>query len=317
MKLVVGIDTSCYTTSVAIMDEGGALLADARKMLTVKAGAKGLAQSEMVFQHTRNLPDLFAAAMEQVPDRPIISAVGASTQPRSLADSYMPAFLVGAGFARVIALSHGVPLAPLSHQEGHIQAGIWSAKGPDADNFIAVHASGGTTEITKVARTAGRMTVEIIGGTKDIAAGQLVDRIGVATGLSFPAGPHLEQLASQAGEPAKIPVALDGAFISFAGPETHAKRLLGKDENAAAVAAGIQVCISESIGRAVQAAISQTGLHQILFVGGVMSNRQIRSDVSERLCHNENIRLFFPRPEYSGDNAVGAAYFALQGQALR
>lgn len=314
MKLVVGIDTSCYTTSVALMDEEGLLLADARKMLTVKAGNKGLAQSEMVFQHTRNLPELFANAWGQISGRPEICAVGASTQPRSLPESYMPAFLVGTGYARVLALTYGAPFLSLSHQEGHILAGLWSAKGPDTQQFLAVHASGGTTEITRVENKDDRLSVEIVGGTKDIAAGQFVDRIGVALALPFPAGPHLEQLAMDASEPAKIPLSVERTMVSFAGPETHAKRLLAKGETPAGVAAGVQVCISETIGRAVQAAMEITGFRDVLFVGGVMSNRYIRHAVTERLCQDERVRLFFPRPEYSGDNAVGVAYFALRAK---
>ncbi|HMM21271.1 MAG TPA: O-sialoglycoprotein endopeptidase [Selenomonadales bacterium] len=310
MKMVVGIDTSCYTTSVALLDEEGALVADARKPLAVKAGGKGLAQSEMVFQHTRNLPELFTAAWAQIPGRPEIRAVAASTQPRPLPESYMPAFLVGAGYAKALAVTHQVPFSSLSHQEGHILAGLWSAKGPAAESFLAVHASGGTTEITRVEARAGRMAVEILGGTSDIAAGQLVDRVGVALALPFPAGPHLEQLAATAGEPAEIPPAVERTRISFAGPETHAKRLLARGESPAAVAAGVQACIAESVGRALQAAAELTGIRTVLLVGGVMANQHIRRAVTGKLCRDERVRLYFPLPEYSGDNAVGAAYFA-------
>jgi N6-L-threonylcarbamoyladenine synthase len=311
MKLVLGIDTSCYTTSVALLGEDGALVADERRPLAVKAGGRGLAQSEMVFQHTRHLPELFAAAVAKVGGPLELAAAAASVQPRPLLESYMPAFLVGAGYARVIAAAQAVPFVSLSHQEGHILAGAWSAGGPVDERFLAVHASGGTTEITLVTRGAAGMKVELLGGTSDIAAGQFVDRIGVALALPFPAGPHLEVLAAASRTaPASLPVAVNGLALSFAGPETQAQRLLAKGETPAAVAAGVQTCIAASLVRLCEAAIAATDVTVILFVGGVLANDFIRERLSAALGA-AGARLHFPAPRYSGDNAVGVACFAL------
>jgi N6-L-threonylcarbamoyladenine synthase len=311
MKLVLGIDTSCYTTSIAFLGEDGALMADERRPLAVKAGGRGLAQSEMVFQHTRHLPELFASAVAKIGGHLELIATAASVQPRPLPESYMPAFLVGAGYARVIAAAQAVPFVSLSHQEGHILAGVWSAGGPADERFLAVHASGGTTEIALVTRKAAGMKVELLGGTNDIAAGQLVDRIGVALALPFPAGPHLEALAaSSRTAPASLPVATNGLTLSFAGPETHARRLLAQGEPPEAVAAGVQVCIAASLVRLCEAAIAATGVTVILFVGGVLANGFIRERLSASLGA-AGVSLYFPAPRYSGDNAVGAACFAL------
>ena len=96
-EAVLGLDTSCYTTSAALMDRQGNLLGDQRRLLTVKPGRRGLAQSEMVYQHTRNLPDLLEA-LEL--DGRRIAAIGVSAKPRPREDSYMPAFLVGLGLTR-------------------------------------------------------------------------------------------------------------------------------------------------------------------------------------------------------------------------
>jgi N6-L-threonylcarbamoyladenine synthase len=146
-RVFLGIDTSCYTTSVALLDESGQLLADERKLLNVGPGQRGLSQSEMVFQHTRNLPGLLREALaEEVK----IAAVAVTERPRPQAGSYMPAFLVGAGLAKAIALTNRVPLRLFSHQENHILAGIWSSKMPPSRHFLALHVSGGTTEITRV-----------------------------------------------------------------------------------------------------------------------------------------------------------------------
>jgi len=98
--VILGLDTSCYTTSVALMDLQGRLAADERQVLEVRQGRKGLAQSEMVFQHTRNLPML----IERLPLAGFaIKGVSVSARPRPLADSYMPAFLAGYGMARSLA----------------------------------------------------------------------------------------------------------------------------------------------------------------------------------------------------------------------
>ncbi len=310
MSLFLGLDTSCYTTSVALLDGDGRLVADERRPLVVKPGGRGLAQAEMVFQHTRHLPELFAAAVAKAGGPFALSAVAASTQPRPRPESYMPAFLVGAGYARVIAAAQAVPFVSLSHQEGHILAGAWSAGGPADGRFLAVHASGGTTEVALVARGAAGLTVAIAGGTDDIAAGQFIDRIGVALGLPFPAGPHLEELARGGeAEPAPIPVAVKGDRTSFAGPETQARRLLDRGAAPAAVAAGVQACVADSLAGLCRAALAATGAGAILFVGGVLANGYIRRRVTAAL--GDHARLYCPAPRYSGDNAVGAACFAL------
>lgn len=310
MRLVLGIDTSCYTTSVALLAEDGTLVADERRPLAVRPGGRGLAQSEMVYQHTRNLPELFATAAARAGGDLALAAVAASVQPRPLPESYMPAFLVGAGYARVIAVAQAVPFLSLSHQEGHILAGAWSAGGPDDNRFLAVHASGGTTEITLVTRAGGGLQVELLGGTSDIAAGQFVDRIGVALGLPFPAGPGLEELASSVQDgPAALPVAARGLAVSFAGPETKARRLLAAGAAPAAVAAGVQACVADSLARLCAAAVAASGADVILFVGGVLANRFIRERLTAALAP-AGVRTFFPAPRYSGDNAVGAACFA-------
>lgn len=117
-KVYLGIDTSCYTTSAALLAEDGSLLAEARQILSVKPGRCGLQQSEMVFQHTRNLPRL----MEEVfADKDCtLAAIGVSGYPRPLADSYMPAFLAGMSVARSLAAAYKVPLEVISHQENHL-----------------------------------------------------------------------------------------------------------------------------------------------------------------------------------------------------
>ncbi|MDF2927845.1 O-sialoglycoprotein endopeptidase [Anaerospora sp.] len=310
----LGIDTSCYTTSIAILDQEGNLSQDYRKLLTVKPGGRGLAQSEMVFQHTRNLPGLLEQAVAELPASYQFAGIGVSTQPRPSADSYMPAFLVGHNYARVLGTALKTPVHPISHQENHIYAGLWSSAGPLADDFLALHLSGGTTEIVLVRNSHMKPQLTILGESRDLHAGQFVDRVGVALGLAFPAGPHLEKLACTGREQASvIPVAVEGLQVSFSGPESHAQRLISKGEAASAVAAGVEKCIAESIVRLIGQAVTVTQLQQVLIVGGVTANLFIRSYLQEKLGKKQ-IQLYIPQPAYSSDNAVGAAYFALQQQ---
>ena len=122
-EVYLGIDTSCYTTSVALIGREGGLVGEARRILQVKPGCRGLQQSEMVFQHTRNLPIL----LEEVLKKPLkVIGIGVSARPRPLEDSYMPAFLVGLGLARSLAAVNEIPLWQISHQENHLEAGLWS-----------------------------------------------------------------------------------------------------------------------------------------------------------------------------------------------
>jgi len=307
MQIYVGIDTSCYTTSVAFIDSNGRLLADARRLLQVAPGKRGLAQAEMVFQHVRNLPEVFAAAAAEIPAGAKYGGVAVSACPRDVAGSYMPVFLVGRGMARILAESHNIALHEISHQLNHLYAGIWSAGGPRSSRFLAVHASGGTTEIVLV-REATK--VEILGGTIDIAAGQFIDRIGVALGLPFPAGPELERMAADVA-PAKLPVAVKQLTASFAGPETQARRLIERGTPPAAVAAGVQACVAESLWRLICNGTSITGVNEVLLVGGVNANQFIRDYLRAKCETNKPpIKLYLPEPKYSPDNAVGAAYFS-------
>lgn len=311
MRVFLGVDTSCYTTSVAIMSNEGQLLADVRRLLQVKQGNRGLAQSEMVFQHVRNFPGLFASAISSLPSAVNFGGIAVSAVPRDVQDSYMPAFLVGRGFARVIAQSHAVPLHEISHQTNHIFAGVWSANGPQTSRFLAVHASGGTTEIVLV--SGSQPTIELLGGSIDIAAGQLIDRIGVALALQFPAGPQLEQIARTAMTPVVLPVAVKQLKVSFAGPETQARRLLARGAAPADVAAGVQHCVAQSIWRLIQNGCNLTGVSDVLLVGGVTSNQFIRDYLEcKSKTAQSTVKLFFPERKFSPDNAAGAAYFAYQ-----
>ncbi len=309
MRTYLGIDTSCYTTSVALVDENFNLLADERVMLDVKQGEKGLRQSEAVFQHVKNSGRIFGEIKRIISGRKI-AAVASSTRPRPVQESYMPVFVVAQNIGEIIAGVNNIPCYSTSHQENHIMAGVWSAGGPACRRFLTVHLSGGTTELLEVEEGEKGFDIEIIGNSSDISAGQFVDRIGVEMGLPFPAGVHMEKLALAIGTEeraaVKIPFSIDGMTVSFSGPESHARRMLNRGIGRERVAFAVLRCISAAVARLVDRACRKSGVYDVLFVGGVSSNSCLR----DYLRGNLNYRLYFPEGKYCSDNAVGTALMA-------
>ncbi len=299
--IYLGIDTSNYTTSVAAVD--GDKVHSVRKILDVKEGERGIRQSDGVFQHMKLLPSLYRELAQTI-DLSHAAAIGVSVRPRNAAGSYMPVFLAGSGYAQVISDTLKIPLFEFSHQDGHIMAGIFSSGGYELlnDEFISVHLSGGTTEILKTIYKNCRFENEIIGGTRDISAGQYIDRIGVRLKMRFPAGKHMEKAAMSTEKYIRLPVNTDGTYINFSGAETKASRMADEcDVNE--LAKGVLLSASEAIIRAVNCALEKYGLCRVLAVGGVASNSLLRQLMKEKI----NGTVYFADKEYSTDNAAGIA----------
>jgi len=142
-NVVIGIDTSCYTTSAAAVTLDGEVVVSSRKLLPVRQGDCGLRQSEMVFHHTRQLPERIREVADAIKGDRIV-AICASARPRDDQDSYMPAFHVGDAAAQNISALIGVPCFASTHQRGHIYAARVDSGVTDGD-LLAVHLSGGTT----------------------------------------------------------------------------------------------------------------------------------------------------------------------------
>lgn len=298
--IYIGFDTSNYTTSVACC--GGSNIS-LRRILNVKQGERGLRQSDALFQHIKNMPDMFEELCRKAQSANA-SAVGVSIRPRNADGSYMPVFLAGEGYARVCAAALGVPVYNFSHQDGHIMAGITSAR---ADfllykPFISVHLSGGTCEILRTRFNGKGFDVEIVGGTKDISAGQLIDRVGVALGLKFPAGAELEKLAKKAESYCKLPINSKDGYINFSGIETKSLSLVGVVDDAQ-LSLGVFYAAGNAVAAAVRHCCHQCGIKDVLIVGGVAANGIIK-----RILENEtDADVYFASPEYSTDNAYGVA----------
>ena len=200
MSVYLGIDTSNYTTSVCLyLAEDGSVISK-RKLLPVRDGELGLRQSDAVFHHVQQLPDLFSQAFAEYKGE--IKAVGVSYAPRTVEGSYMPCFTVGLTSARILSESMRIPMYTFSHQQGHIAAALYSINRLDLlhQPHIAFHVSGGTTEALGVNMDEGFLSTRLIAKTLDLNAGQLIDRVGVMLGLHFPCGKELEQLALECNE---------------------------------------------------------------------------------------------------------------------
>ena len=312
MSAVLGIDTSCYTTSAALVSVEGELLGSARRLLTVGVGERGLQQSQGLFQHVKNLPDMIGQVMQGAPQ---ICAVCASVRPRPAEESYMPVFRAGESQARAAAALLRVPFYPVSHQEGHVRAAMVDA-GIDAGRpFLALHLSGGTTEI--LLADQGRLT--LLGGSLDLHAGQLVDRTGVRMGLGFPAGPALEKLAMQAAPQGLLGVSIKGTSCNLAGAENKIERWLAQGEiSREQIAAEVFDFLCRTIERMIENACEATGARQALLAGGVASSTLLRSMLNVRAKKRRlNCRLHYAHPELSGDNAVGVALLGAERYAAQ
>ena len=297
---VLGLDTSNYTTSAAVFD--GADGCNAGRLLAVRPGELGLRQSDALFQHVKQLP----ALLEELEGRGLLrdlKAVGASTRPRAVEGSYMPCFLAGESQGRALAAALGVPFFACSHQQGHLAAAAWSAGRTDLLDgpFLAWHLSGGTTELLLAEPEGGSVSARVIGGTSDLAAGQLIDRTGVLLGLRFPAGKALDALAEQSRREACFSVRVREGRFSLSGVENQVKARRAQGERPEDLARFVLLTVAKAVVKATEEARRQYPGLPVLCSGGVASNRLLRTVMNDAA---------FAAPQYSTDNAMGAAILA-------
>ncbi|MCL1816629.1 MAG: O-sialoglycoprotein endopeptidase [Clostridiales bacterium] len=304
--MILAFDTSCYTTSLALLGMDGRLLFDKRRLLPVKRGTLGLRQSDALFRHIQVIPELVKEALSDINELNVL-AVAASTRPRPQEGSYMPVFLAGAQAAHLLSLAWSCPYLAYSHQEGHIAAALWSKKLNWQEPFVAAHLSGGTSEILLVKPHSDGFDLEILGGS-DLPAGQFIDRVGVALGLPFPSGMALEQLAlSMPPALLRLKGSLKGVEMSFSGPESAAQRLIAQGVEKAALAQAVFQNIAASINLAIHEATKNSKSKKVLITGGVAANSLIRELVGQE---SQDLDIHFADSVYAGDNAVGVAVLA-------
>jgi N6-L-threonylcarbamoyladenine synthase len=319
MQCILGIDTSNYTTSVcAVAAKTGEMVAEARHLLPVEKGSRGLRQSDALFFHVRQLPVVMHRMMETIyttGHRHVTwNAVGVTVRPRPFSSSYMPVFHAGESFAHVFAEALSIPVIHASHQEGHIAAAEYFLPKDTPESFAAVHISGGTSDMMVARRTRFGYHVDLVGEGLDLHAGQLVDRIGVLLGLPFPAGPQLEQLSQLMDETDtfRIPASVSGSSMSFSGPCSAAERAIRQGIGHAQIARAVEICIANSVIKAVVHTLSShPELTCAVIAGGVAANERIRNRVLHRFhILRPDVQVLFAPVAYSSDNALGIATIA-------
>ena len=300
MASYIGIDTSNYRTSVCLFSNGS--YKNIGRLLFVERGKAGLRQNDALFLHTKALPEIIKELPRNDDD---ILRIGVSEKPRNLEDSYMPCFLAGVSAAYAMSYACGAPVFKMSHQECHILAGIYANEKEllKESEFIALHLSGGTSDILHVRNDMGKLQIERIGGTLDINAGQLIDRAGVMLGLGFPCGAELETMCGDIYKNKfKTKPSLRGADFNLSGHQNIIERMYKSGADKSEVAEYVICAVTDTISCALATLAPEVPL---LFIGGVCANTYFKS-----VMKNEFSNVCFAPAEISGDNALGCAYGA-------
>ncbi len=300
---VFSVDTSNYTTSVAVMTNDGKIY-HKKKLLPVKQGERGIRQSDAVFHHTKAYNSLVCELFSEVDlKNEKIEAVGASVTPTTADGSYMPCFLVGESFAKSLSVVLGVPFFGFSHHQGHIAAALYSSEKTEYFNnrFLAFHISGGTTDVVLCTPDKNNFSVKQLCSSNDLKAGQAVDRTGVKMGLSFPCGNELEKLALKSDKTYRNKIKLYDGCCSLSGLENKCLKMMENGEKNEDTAKFLFSYIADSLSEMASAVLKEYPGLPLVFSGGVMSNTVIKNIISERF------KASFAQPEFSSDNAAGTA----------
>ena len=303
MAYYLGLDTSNYTTSASIYNSETNEMLMKKKLLPVKQGECGLRQSDAVFHHVQQLPQIIEELFEGF--NGTLSAIGVSSKPRDNEGSYMPCFTVGYGTAKALAVSMKIPIYTFSHQNGHIAAALYSAGCTEliGQKFIAFHVSGGTTEAVVVEPDSDNsFRPTLVAKTLDLNAGQLIDRVGVMLGLQFPCGSELEKLAFRNNEPIKAKATLKGCDCCLSGIENICRRAYNEGKPKEYVSALCLAYVEKTISSMCSTLLEKYGKLPVLFAGGVMSDSIIKEEL------NKKFDAYFAQPAFSADNASGTAY---------
>ncbi len=303
----LGIETSCDETSVAVLRDGREILSNivySQAHLHEKYG--GVVPEVASRNHIKKLPFVVKEALDQAGIAfSDIALVGATYGP-----GLVGPLLVGLSYAKAVAYALNKPFVGVNHLEGHIFAHY--LENPDAPPpFLALIVSGGHTLLVEV-RAYGEY--EILGETRDDAAGEAFDKVGKLLGLGYPAGAALDRLARQ-GNPKALALPRpmldsDSLEFSFAGLKTAVVYYLRDhpDADRADVAASFQEAVVDVLVEKTLRAARQLNIKRVIVVGGVAANSRLR----ERLLSQKNLHVFFPKMELCTDNAAmiaACAYF--------
>jgi N6-L-threonylcarbamoyladenine synthase len=300
--LILGIETSCDDTGVALYDSGAhKVLAHAVHTQASMHEAYGGVVPELASRdHIRRLVPL----TRKVLGERAIEGIGYTEGP-----GLAGALLVGASFAHGLAASLGVPAVGVHHLEGHLLSPLLSARRPDFP-FLALLVSGGHTQLMRVDRV-GRY--ELLGDTQDDAAGEAFDKTAQLLGLGYPGGPALSKLAER-GAPGRYrlprPMIAAGLDFSFSGLKTAVLTLVKNERpDSADVARAFVDAIVEVLVAKCARAVESTGLTQVVVAGGVGANAQLRAALDAEAARR-GFDVFYPEPELCTDNGAMIAFAA-------
>ena len=241
-------------------------------------------------------------AFDMVKEHGKIDCVCVSERPRPQAGSYMPVFNAGVSAGKMLAAALDAAYLAFSHQEGHIEAVKHDSPLKDTERMISFHFSGGTSEALLV----DGESIEIVGGSKDLAFGQVLDRVGVALGMDCPCGQELDELAI--GHPAPqqnlLPkIKCQDGYINLSGIETKCQRMIDEGKDIALVPMLFQR-LGQSIEDMTKQLRDKYDIRDFLFAGGVSSSSYIKNMLHTDLSQ---LNICFGEPALSTDNAVGIA----------
>lgn len=307
---VLGIESSCDETAVAVYDEGAGLLSHRLHSQVAMHQPYGGVVPELASRdHVRRLLPLVREALaEAESDRDSIDGIAYTAGP-----GLIGALLVGEGFATALGLAWGKPALGVHHLEGHLLAPLLEPKAP-AFPFLALLVSGGHTQLIDV---AGLGQYRILGETLDDAAGEAFDKTAKLLGLPYPGGAALAALAEHGrkGEFTFPRPMLDrpGLDFSFSGLKTAALvALRGRDLQEplrADVARAFEQAVVETLAEKCRRALHQTGHQRLVIAGGVGANRRLRAMLAA-MARDRDVEVYFPRTEFCTDNG---AMIALAG----
>ncbi|MGB0949737.1 MAG: tRNA (adenosine(37)-N6)-threonylcarbamoyltransferase complex transferase subunit TsaD [Marinirhabdus sp.] len=314
-RYILGIESSCDDTAAAVINNGTVLsnVVAAQKIHAAYGGVVPELASRAHQQHI--VPVVHQALKTANIDKKQLSAIACTNGP-----GLMGSLLVGASFARSLALGLGIPLLPVNHMQAHILAHFIKADGQRAPNFpfIALTISGGHTQLVKV---SGYFKMEIIGETLDDAVGEAFDKSAKILGFPYPGGPFVDRHA-QTGDPHRFtfPKPKVGALdFSFSGLKTAVLYFIQKEtkknpgfiaENRSDICASVQFTIVDYLMDKLKNAVNQTGITEVALGGGVSANSGIMRALAETEAEL-GWKTHIPKFEFCTDNA---AMIAMAGQ---
>lgn len=308
---IIGIETSCDESGVAIYDSQLGLLAHAlHSQVDMHQDYGGVVPELASRDHVRKVLPLLRHVMNEAKTTPIeISGIAYTAGP-----GLVGALLVGAAIGRSLAWAWQVPAVGVHHMEGHLLAPMLEPNPPQFP-FLALLVSGGHTQLVSVANVGH---YEILGESLDDAAGEAFDKTAKLLGLTYPGGPAVAKLATQ-GNPQrfKFPrpmVNRPGLDFSFSGLKTHALVTLqahGEDaQTKADIACAFELAMVDTLTIKCQRALAQTGHKRLVVAGGVSANSALRKRLAT-MAAQEGVDMFYPRLEFCTDNAAMIAYAGL------